>query len=215
LHAHGVLSANEFAPIKAWFADYVNWMENSANGKAERDAQNNHGTCWAMQIASFATLTSDGERQEAIRTRYRTALLPNQMAEDGSFPRELARTKPYSYSLFNLEAMSAICQILSRDTKDLWNFELADGRGMRRGLEFMAPYIRDKASWPKPADVMYFKDWPMRESSLLFGSIAFDKPSYLDIWKTLPAESNVEEIIRNFFIRQPVLWVVVMESQKS
>jgi hypothetical protein len=54
---------------------------------------------------------------------------------------------------------------------------------------------------------MYFKDWPMRQSSLLFGGIAFDKPSYIDIWKTLPAESDVEEIIRNFFIRQPVLWV--------
>jgi hypothetical protein len=207
LHAHGVLSANEFAPIKAWFADYVNWMENSTNGKAERDAQNNHGTCWAMQIGSFSTLTGDGERQEEIRTRYRKVLLPNQMAENGSFPRELARTKPYSYSLFNLEAMSAICEILSGDANDLWHFELADGRGMRKGLEFMVPYIRDKASWPKPPDVMYFKDWPMRQSSLLFGGIAFDKPSYIDIWQTLPAESDVEEIIRNFFIRQPVLWV--------
>ncbi len=26
-------------------------------------------------------------------------------------------------------------------------------------------------------------------------------------WKKLPADSNVEEVIRNYFIRQPVLWV--------
>lgn len=206
LREKGILSPNEFAPIKAWFADYVKWMENTTNGKDERDAVNNHGTCWAMQIASFSALTGDGERQEAVRTRYRTVLLPNQMATNGSFPRELARTKPYSYSLFNLEAMSAICQILSTGQNDLWHFELADGRGMRKGLDFMVPYIRNKALWPKPPDVMYFNDWPMRQSSLLFGGIAFDKPSYIDIWKTLPAESNVEEIIRNFFIRQPVLW---------
>lgn len=207
LHNQGVLPASEFGPVKEWFTDYTDWMENSANGKAERDATNNHGTCWAMQIASFSTLTGNGERQEEIRRRYRTVLLPNQMGENGSFPRELARTKPYSYSLFNLEAMSAICQILSSKANGLWQFELPDGRGMRKGLEFMAPYIRNKASWPKPPDVMYFNDWPMRESSLLFGGIAFDKPSYIDIWKTLPAESNVEEVIRNFFIRQPVLWV--------
>ena len=29
----------------------------------------------------------------------------------------------------------------------------------------------------------------------------------LELWSKLPAESDVEEVIRNFFIRQPVLWV--------
>ena len=31
---------------------------------------------------------------------------------DGSFPQELARTKPYGYSLFNLDAMAIIAQTL-------------------------------------------------------------------------------------------------------
>lgn len=30
---------------------------------------------------------------------------------------------------------------------------------------------------------------------------------YLDLWTTLRADSVVEELIRKFFIRQPVLWV--------
>ena len=47
----------------------------------------------------------------------------------------------------------------------------------------------------------------MRQSALLFGGLALDKPEYLELWKKLPASSNVEEVIRNFFIRQPVLWV--------
>jgi hypothetical protein len=29
----------------------------------------------------------------------------------------------------------------------------------------------------------------------------------LRVWKKLPADSQVEEVVRNFFIRQPVLWV--------
>ena len=77
------------------------------------------------------------------------------MAPDGSFPRELARTKPYGYSLFNLEAMATICQILSTPQDNLWTFELPDGRGMRRAMAFMAPFIRDKRAWPHPPDVMY------------------------------------------------------------
>jgi hypothetical protein len=47
----------------------------------------------------------------------------------------------------------------------------------------------------------------MRQSALLFAGLALDKPEYIELWKTLPADSDVDETIRNFFIRQPVLWV--------
>ena len=42
------------------------------------------------------------------RERFKTVLLPEQMAPDGSFPQETRRTKPFAYSLFNLEAMAGI-----------------------------------------------------------------------------------------------------------
>jgi hypothetical protein len=74
-------------------------------------------------------------------------------------------------------------------------------------MEFMVPYIRNKSTFPKPADVMYHDEWPMRHNSLLFGGVALGRPEYIALWKTLPADSNVEEVIRNFFIRQPVLWI--------
>ena len=54
---------------------------------------------------------------------------------------------------------------------------------------------------------MYDDQWPMRQSSLLFAGLAFRDAAYIDLWKTLPADSTVDEVIRNFFIRQPVLWV--------
>ena len=65
-----------------------------------------------------------------VRKRFKDVLLPGQMAADGSFPRELKRTKPYGYSLFNLDAMATICRILSTPEDDLWTFELPDGRVM-------------------------------------------------------------------------------------
>jgi len=40
----------------------------------------------------------------------------------------------------------------------------------------------------------------------LFGGRALKRPEYIEVWKRLPADSNVDEVIRNFFIRQPVLW---------
>src|SRR5215216_2479462 len=153
-----------------------------------------------MQAAQFARLTGNQELIRYCRNRFKTVLLPNQMAADGSFPLEMKRTKPYGYSLFNLEAMATICQIVSTPEDDLWSFELADGRSLRRGMEFMARYIRDKKSWPLASDVMYDQYWPMRQSSLLFAGLRFNQAQYIELWKTLPADSTVEEVIRNFFI---------------
>ncbi len=207
LRDKGSLPDTEFEPIRAWFAAYVRWMTTSANGIEERDAKNNHGTCWVMQVAAFASVTGDRASLDMCHTRFKTVLVPTQMAADGSFPLEIERTKPYGYSLFNLDAIATTAQILSTAADNLWTFQLADGRGMRRALEFMAPFIADKRLWKHPRDVQYFDEWPMRHPALLFGGVALGEPRYVELWKTLKADSEIEEVVRNFFIRQPVLWV--------
>jgi hypothetical protein len=198
-------SREDAAAARRWFEEYLTWLTTDAYGKDERDTTNNHATCWVMQVAAFARYTGNASLMQDCRTRYKTVLL-QQMATDGSFPRELARTKPYGYSLFNLEAMATICQLLSTREDDLWTFELPDGRGMRKAMTYMVPYMRDKRSWPKPPDVMYDEYWPRRQASLLFAGAALEEPSYLDLWSRLPADSEVEEVVRNFFVRQPLLW---------
>jgi Alginate lyase len=210
IHLVEVARAIELLPrlddVKAWFADYLEWITTHQYGIEERDTKNNHATCWVMQAASFARLTGNADITQFAVDRFKHVLIPGQVAPDGSFPEELRRTKPYGYSLFNLDAMATICQLLSTPQDNLWKFELSDGRGIRKAFEFMVPYIRNKSSWPYPADVMYAKDWPMRHCALLFGGLAYDQSDVLDLWKTLPADSTVDEVIRNFFIRQPVLW---------
>jgi hypothetical protein len=191
---------------RRWFADYTEWLTTDQYGADERDATNNHATCWVLQVAAFAHYTDNEPLMQDCRARFKTHLL-QQMAPDGSFPRELGRTKPYGYSLFNLEAMATISEILSTRDDDLWTYELPDGRGMKKAMAFMVPYIRDKRTWPKPPDVMYDQYWPMRQASLLFGGVALGEPAYLRLWSALPADSDVEEVVRNFFVRQPLLWI--------
>jgi alginate lyase len=201
------LSTSEMTAIKQWFADYLQWMTTSKNGIQERDAKNNHTTCWVAQVAAFAHLVGDQKSLEFCRERFKTVIVPNQVAANGSFPEELRRTKPYGYELFNLEAMATVCEILSTPQDNLFTFETSDGRGFRRAMAYMAPFIADKKTWPLKPDVMYDQEWPMRQASLLFAGIAFKRQDYLDLWKRLPPDSNVEEVIRNFFVRQPILWV--------
>jgi hypothetical protein len=201
------LSAADLAGVRRWFSEYTKWMTTHPYGIAERDTKNNHATCWAAQVAAFAQFTGDREQTEYCRNRFKTVLIPNQEAPDGSFPEELRRTKPYGYSIFNLDAMSILAQTLTTKEDNLWTWQLPDGRGMAKAVAWMFPYIADKSKWPKPPDVMYFEQWPVRQPSLLFAGLALGKPEYLAVWRKLEADPTVEEVLRNWPVRQPLLWV--------
>jgi hypothetical protein len=201
-----VLSAVEHEQLERWFADYLGWMIRSRYGVVERRAKNNHGTCWVMQVAQFASYIGRHELARYCAERYKRFLVPNQIAPDGSLPFELRRTKPYCYCLFNLDALATICQILTTLGNDLWSFELSDGRGLRKAMAFMYPYIADKGTWSYPQDVQYFDQFPIRQPGLLFAGQAYAQPGYLTLWKQLNPDSTVDEVVRNNPIRQPVLW---------
>jgi hypothetical protein len=201
------LSAGDNAGVKGWFGKYLEWMTTHEYGTTERDAKNNHGTCWVLQAAEFARYTGNKTVTEFCNKRFKTVLLPNQMASDGSFPEELRRTKPYGYSIFQLDVLSGVAQVLSTPQDDLWTFTLPDGRNMGKALEYMFPFLADKSKWPKKPDVMYWDQWPVRQPSLVFAGVALGKPEYVALWKKLNPEPTVEEAIRNYPIRQPVLWL--------
>ena len=185
-----------------WFRQYLDWLTTHAYGNDERTSGNNHAAAWALQVAEFAHLVGDTAQLSRMRRFFEDTLVAGQMTADGSFPRELARTKPYGYSLFQLDVMATLAWIL-----DDWTFTTSDGRGMRRALAFMYPFIKAKRTWPKPPDVMYFGQWPVRHPALLFGGVALHESRYLDLWKTLDPDPTVDEVIRNYPIRQPLLWL--------
>lgn len=196
-----------YASFRKWFTQYLQWVTTHKYGIDEMNAANNHGTCWVMQVAAFAKFTGDTTLMTMCSNRYKTILLPNQMANDGSFPRELNRTKPYGYSIFNLDAMATICQTLSTPADDLWNYQTADGKSIRKGIEWLALYITDKSKWPYKPDVMYWDNWPVAQPFLVFGARAFNNRNWLDTWRRLEHVLTVEEVIRNVPVRNPVIWL--------
>ncbi len=201
------LDKNNLKAIKNWFAQYLEWLTTHQYGIDEREAKNNHGTCWAMQVASFAKLTENQSLIDYCKNRFKTVLLPNQLEKDGSFPLELKRTKPYGYSIFNLDAMATLCQILSDSKDDLWSFKLDDGRTMKKAIEFLYPFIENKNLWTSPKDVMYWEEWPVAQPFLLFGYQHFGIKSWFETWKRLKHFPKNDEVIRNLPIRNPLLWL--------
>jgi hypothetical protein len=196
------------AGLKKWFGDYAQWMTTHKYGLDEMNAKNNHSVAFMVQLASFATLTGDTAKLDLCRQRYKEVFVPQQMAPDGSFPQELRRTKPYGYSIFLLDTMATLCQLLSTETDNLWTYTRPDGRGIRKAVEYLYPFLQDKSKWPLKPDVEHFESWPVRQPALLFAAHAFNEQKYLDLWKALNPDPADQEVQRNMAITQPLLWLI-------
>jgi hypothetical protein len=203
----GILPETDRLETKKWFSEYLEWMSTHPYGIKEMNATNNHGTCWAMQAAAFAKYTSNDQMTGFCTDRFKNIFLAEHMAEDGSFPREINRTKPYGYSIFNLDAMATLCHILSGPEQNLWIYETPDGKCMQKGIDFLYPYVVDKNKWPYKQDVMYWDEWPVAQPFLLFGAINLHNDEYLDTWTRLEHFPAVDEVLRNLPIRNPIIWL--------
>lgn len=207
MEAQGIIESKELQTTRLWFSDYLTWLSTHRYGINEMEAKNNHGTCWTMQVAAFASFTQNEEMLRFCRERYRSVLLPNQMAADGSFPLELERTKPYGYSLFNLDAMTTLCHLLTTPEENLWDYTSTDGRNIERGISWLFPFVKDKGSWQRQPDIMFWEEWPVAHPFLLFGSLHHYRKEYFQTWKQLEHFPTNEEVIRNLPIRHPLLWL--------
>jgi len=226
LRGSAALTPETDAAITAWFREYLHWLRTHPFGIEESNSITNHSTCWSLQVACFAHVTGDVEVLAECRRRLKEYHLPKQMAANGSFADELRRTKPYSYSLFHLDMMSALAVVISTPEEDLIRFRLPDGRGLVAGMEWLTPFVADKGAWlatvrPPPRgamlgapdgplvkpDVMYWDRWPVRHPYLLFGALATGRSDWLDLWRRLDPGPRTFEVIRNLPIRQPLLWL--------
>ncbi len=201
------ITAGQAESIKDWFDSFLTWMTTHQYGIDEMNTRNNHAVCWLATAGIMARLTENQDIIDLCIYRFKNIALPDQMGEDGSFPRELDRTKPYGYALFNMDAFANVAQILSTPEDNLWEFETPEGRSMKLGMEFLYQYIADKSSWPYGEDVYIFDKWPVRQSCLLFTGLAYDIPEYIDTYLELDPDPDHPEVLRNVPVRHPAIWM--------
>lgn len=192
--------------IKQWFEQFITWMTTHEYGISEMNRLNNHATTWAATAASMARFVGHKDIMELAEKRFKH-ILPDQMDADGTFPRELSRTKPYSYSLFNLDALANLAHILTTPENNLWDYESDDGKSMQLGMDFMIPFIEDKSDWPYPEDIDIHDKWPVRHSLLLFAGLAWEDADYIDLYLRFDPEPTHPEVLRNHPVRHPVIWM--------
>ena len=203
----GQIEKSIYEGLKHWFSEYLDWMCTHQYGIDEMNHWNNHGVCWHVQAAVFARFTGNNSVIKMCMDNYKKKLLPDQMANDGSFPKELARTKPYGYSIFIIDNLASLCYILSDADSNLWDFTLTDGRCVNKGLDFLYPYIKNRSSWPYKTDIAHHSEWPVAMSFMLFAAASFGEEKWTRLYSELEKYPVNDEVRRNTGIRVPYLWV--------
>jgi len=139
-------TANDQKGMQKWFADFLEWMQTSKNGKDEMKAENNHGAWYDAQRLSMALFTENKELAKKIVLNAADRL-DKQMDNEGKFPKEMERTISLHYTTFVMEAFFLIADMADETGIDLWSMQTPSGKSLKKGFEALRPYINKEKKW--------------------------------------------------------------------
>ncbi len=173
--------------LQQWFEAYLGWLQDSPQGRAESRARNNHGSWYDVQLAAFALFVGKKGLAEKVLNDFPAKRIARQIESDGRQPYELARTRPWHYSLFNLEALFNASALADKIGIDIWAFQSPDGRSIRKALEWLIPYAVGEQKWTDAQ----MSDFERQRLSLLLrrAAIRSRNPVYEAAIKRLPEVS--------------------------
>jgi hypothetical protein len=153
-------TAKDQQGMKDWFSAFLTWMQTSPIGRDEMDAKNNHGTYYDALRLSMALLIDSTTLAKKIVANA-TKRLDSQMDAEGKFPLEMERTIALHYNVFDLEAFFWIASMSEKTGFDFWNYTSPSGASLKKGFDFLYPYITNQKEWtgqqikPYPLDEGY------------------------------------------------------------
>ncbi|MBS1789471.1 MAG: alginate lyase family protein [Acidobacteria bacterium] len=133
--------------LQSWFDQFLTWMLESKNGRDESASENNHGTYYDLQTASFALFVGKPELAKQILQTSQQKRIARQIEPDGQQPLELERTRSWSYSVMNLEGLISLAVLGDRVGLDLWGYKTPKGGSIRKAIEYLKPFALEGQKW--------------------------------------------------------------------
>jgi hypothetical protein len=132
--------------INQWLTDYVTWLTESNFGKKENNQNNNHASWYKYQVASLALyLGNDTLAKEMVALAQES--LENQLDATGQQTHEIARTRSFFYSCYNLNALTSIAMVGDKLGMDMWHYKTKDHKSLTLAINYLAPVIKGEV-WP-------------------------------------------------------------------
>ena len=187
------LTPQDSERLRKWFSQYYDWLENSSNGHDEAAAKNNHGSWYDQQLSAIALFLGDNESARKIAEAAETKRIAFQIQPDGSEPLELARTKSFSYSVFNLDALSRLAEEDRTTGVDLWSYRSDNGASIRAALDYLLPYAQGGKKWEHQA--LNGVDPDSLTEPLLLAALNYRSTDYLQDAKKLEKKPDAEILL--------------------
>jgi hypothetical protein len=184
LESSAAWTAEDRQGMIAWCEAYLKWLRTDKLGKDESRAPNNHGTWYDAQITALALYVGQQDLARGTLEASKHRRIDMQIEPDGSQPRELARTKSFGYSLFNIDGLFTLASLGEHIGVDLWHYHSQDGRSIRTALDFVAPYAAPEKKWPHPE--LHFGRSAL-VPLLQQGAVVYGDPGYRQLLELLPA----------------------------
>ena len=161
-------TAEDKSQMQSWVSEFTDWaIDNPFTAKESMDPAN-HGTNFDFLFTLFGLYEENLESASEHYSNYVVNRMPGQIAADGSNPLEMTRANNLLYHRYNLEVSHFIGQLGTKldDSIDFFNYELEDGRSMRKQIDFLLPYITGEKEWE------YFRGHDFgRESPLVYSAV--------------------------------------------
>ena len=177
------------AGLRNWFTQYLKWLTTSKNGKDEADAKNNHGSWYDQQLVGIALFLGDKELARQTAETAKTKRIALQIRKDGSEPLELARTKSFSYSVFNLDALMRLAAEADELGVDLWSYRAPEGGSIRGALDYLVPFAVKKKEWKHEA--IDSVDGSLLTEPLLLAAMHYKDADYLKLAEQVEKNPDV------------------------
>ena len=139
-------TAADDAALRAWFAEFADWLVSSTSGQLEGATKNNHGTWYDAQLVDFALYGGRDRIAKDTISDFGERRVTPQIAVDGTQPLELARTRSYHYSAFNLLGFAIAADLGTAGGVDTWH---GAGQRIRAAIDLLVPYASG-GTWPYP-----------------------------------------------------------------
>ncbi|MGW6401778.1 alginate lyase family protein [Streptomyces sp. NPDC055134] len=195
-------SKGDRSAMGEWNKDFLGWLVDGDFGKEEGAAENNHGTFYDLQVAALAYATGDTALARRTVLDARTKRIAPQIAGDGSQPQELARTRSWHYSTFDLVAYTRLAAIGRHVGVDLWSYRGPDGQSLFKAVDYLLPAATGAEEWPHPElEFHRFAASDVVHAAADAGSAAakravphLETPPGGDLWSLRPAAEQLDSI---------------------
>ena len=124
-----------------WFTDYLNWLTKSDVGIKGSLQENNHGSWYKFQVAGLA-LYLDNKPLAKTTIELAEKSLDKMLNNEGGQIHELARTRTFFYSCFNLQALSNIAVLADKLEMNMWQYETDTKKSLFLALNYLTPVVK-------------------------------------------------------------------------